>query len=1071
MRRLSITVLCLTVFFSSTAIAQTGRATLTGNISDPSGAAVANANVTVTDIRQGTAQSVKTNNAGAYTVPELNPGSYQVKVEAAGFKTEIRPRIKLEVEQTARQNFALEIGGVAQTVRVSGTGVLLHTDDSTVGQVIPNRDVVGLPLNGRNYLQLSLLTVGVAPATGSRVQGTGGFSALGQHGYQMRVLLDGVDNSSTSSGGELGYASQLVTPSVDAVREFRVVTDNNSAEYGFRMGGTVIVSTKSGTNGFHGDLYEFFRNNKLDAANYFSFGQPVPPFHRNEFGGTLGGPIRRDRTFFFASYDGTRISQGNPTISTLPLPAELNGNFAGGPTIFDPATTKGKKRTAFPGNQILPNRIDKVAAKIASLFPAPNLPGSVNNYYFDSPSTDTPTEIDTRVDQSFSERYRGYVRYSHRGENITSGGPLPLPADGAAWTTLQSSANSAVADFNATISPAIFNDLVVGYSDLSTVLGIPAAQNENAQYGIKGLNDFGAYNQTGLAALSFNGFANLGSKQANPNRNDLSIVQLSDKVLITHGRHTISTGVSFLGEQVARLTSKSSRGALSFTGSYTQDPANRATTGSSIADFLLGDAQTAKVSNLAGETITDLNYSAYFQDNWHVAAPLTVNLGVRWDLFGRPTYGHSQVDIFTFTPGSQVYQVKYPKGLRDCGCNQDWKNFAPRLGFSYQVRPGTVVRSGFGIVYGQPDGLQDTAGGFFNQSPDFDAFTFKGDQLTNPGIVLANGFPIIDYNTGVVPALVSVDIADRYLPTQYAMQYFADVEQQLGQNSVLTLSYLGSGTRHLIISVDTNQPQPGPGSPYPREPHPQFNNISLNAPVGNANYSALTAKLERKFANGFMILGAYTRSHAIDNDVENLNSVAGQGIQNNYNLQAERGNSVFDIRNYFVTSAVYDLPVGQGRRFLDRNGWTNYLLGGWQLSGILTLHSGPPFTPYLSTDIAQTGTTNRPNRIGDGSLSGGQRSIQKWFNVADFPVQPNYTYGDSGRNILSSPGTRNLDLKIGKFFPVTQRSQLEFRAEFFNALNTPNFGPPDGEVDLPQGPTITTAQAGREIQLALKLQF
>lgn len=1063
---------CAAMFSAVVSPAQSSRATLTGNVYDSTGAAVVGAKVVVTATGEGVKYGALTNGAGAYSVPELNPGLYSIRVEASGFKTSETLGLVLEVGETARQNFTLQPGAVAATVEVSGSAVSLDTDDSTVGQVIQNRSVVGLPLNGRNYLQLSLLTVGVAPANGSRTQATGSFSALGQHGSQTRVLLDGVDNSAFMSGGELSYQSQVATPSVDAVQEFKVITDNSSAEYGVRMGGTVVVSTKSGTNDFHGTLYEFLRNNKLDAANYFSGGQAVPPYHRNEFGGVFGGPIRRDKTFFFVSYDGTRTSQGKPTISTVPLPAELQGDFTGQPTIYDPATTTSKGvRQPFQNNKILPTRFDTVAKQIVTLFPAPNLPGAVNNFYFDSPTTDSPTEIDARLDQTFNSKYRAFVRYSHRADNSTNGGPLPLPADGAAWTTLTMSANSVVADLNTAISPTTYNDAVIGYSNLSSVLGIPADTNENAQYGLTGLADFGRFNQTGLAAFSLTGYASLGSKLSNPNLNNFSLVQLSDKVLMSRGNHTITAGLGVAGVQIKRLTAKNARGSLTFDGSYTQDPKNRATTGSAIADLLLGTVNNLKLSNLTGETVTTLNYSAFVEDNWHIALPLTLNLGVRWDLFTRPTYGHTPVDIFQFTPGTQDYQILYPHGTRDCGCSEAWKNFAPRVGLSYQVQPKTVIRSGFAIIYGEPDGIQDTAGGFFNQAPNYDPIAIKGNKTTSPAGLLANGFPAQNYDSTTVPANVNVDVADRYLPNQYTMQWFGDLQQQIGPKSVFTLSYLGSGTRRLVISVDQNQPTLGSGSINSREPYPYFDSISLEAPVGSASYNALTAKVERRYANGLMILGAYTWSHAIDNDVENLNSVSGEGIQNNYDLAAERGNSVFDIRHYFVTSGVYDLPFGEGRRFLNRTGWLNQAFGGWQMAGIVTLHSGPPFTPYLSTDIANAGTTNRPNRIGSGTLSSGQRTIQRWFNVADFTLPADYTFGDSGRDILTAPGTRNVDLKIGKDFPLTEKAQLQFRSEFFNAFNTPAFGPPDGEVDLPQGPTITSAGPAREIQLALKLLF
>ncbi len=1076
---------CLPILFFGLAVAwqagraQSGQATLTGNVYDPSGAVIPGAKVTITNVKQGTHFTAVTNGAGAYSVPDLDPGTYRVQAEAAGFNIVEAQGVVIEVGETARQNLTLQPGAIATTVRVSASAAALDTDDSTVGQVIQSRTVVGLPLINRNYLQLALLTVGVAPAAGSRSEAAGNFSALGEDALQTRVLLDGAYNSSRESGGELGYQAQIVTPSVDAVQAFKVVTDNSSAEYGYGMGGTVVVSTKSGTNQFHGTAYEFLRNNELDAANYFSAGHAAPPFHSNEFGGVLGGPLRRNKTFFFASVDATRVSEKTPTISTVPTAAMLEGNFQGLPTIYEPqSTTASGARTPFPNNVIPSASIDSVAQKLISLFPAPNVPGITNtfgvanNFYYDSPSTNTPTEIDARVDQTFNQRYRGFVRFSHRSDSQVNGGPLPLPADGAAWTTLHLSANSAVANFSAAISPETYDNAVIAFSNLTTLLGIPETQNENTSYGLTGLPDFGIFNQTGLAQIAFSGYANLGSHLANPNENNLDVAQISDNLFLVRGRHTITTGFAVMGEQVKRTSGKNARGSIDFTGAYTESTKSRATTGSPIADFLLGDIQKLAVSNLVGETATVINYSAFVQDNWHAAPRLTVNLGLRWDLFSRPTYGHTPVDIFVFTPDSQAYQIKYPHGTLDCGCTEDWKSFAPRVGFEYQAHPSTVFRAGFALLFGEADGVQDTEGGFFNQSPFFDAISLKGNELTKPAGILANGFPAENYNSTTIPKDVNVDIADTYMPTQYTAQRYAQVEQRLGNSTTFALSYLGSETHHMVIQVDTNQPPPGPGSINSREPRPYFDSINLDAPVGNAAYNALTAKVDRSFANGLMLLGSYTWAHAIDNVVENLNDTAGEGIQNNYDLAAERGNSIFDLRNYFVASALYTLPFGRGERFLKSGSrLVDAVLGEWQLGAIVTLHSGSPFTPYLSTDTAETGTTIRPNRIGSGLLPPGQRSIHDWFDVADFPIPAPYTYGDSGRDILAGPGLRNVDLKIGKDFQVTEKAELHFRAEFYNALNTPPFGPPNSEVDLPNAATITTAGAAREIQLALKVTF
>ena len=1065
-----------TLFCGSFASAQTVEATLSGTITDPSGAAIVGAQVTATESSQGVVRSTKTNEAGLYNIPNLQPGRYQVAVQASGFKAEVMDGVGLQVQQSARLDFHLTLGAVTESVQVAGNAVALHTDDSVVGQVISNKSIVELPLNGRNYLELAQLTAGVSPASGSRTSDSGSFSALGQHGYQTRVVLDGVDNSSSGSGGQIGREAQAVKPSIDAVQEFKVVTNNNSAEYGLRMGGTVIVSTKAGTNQYHGSLFEFLRNDVMDASNYFAVGQPKPPFRQNEFGGTFGGPVIRNRTFFFAAFDGTRTRESLATISTVPLPAELTGNFTGQTPVYDPLTSMknaaGKvARTQFPNNVIPTSRFDPIAAKLVSLYPAPNLGGIANNYYYPGSYADNPNEIDTRLDQVINEKNRAFVRYSRRWDDQANPGPMPLPADGAAWTTLALQADSLAANLNTTLTPSINNDLRLGYSRLNTDLGIPATENLNSKYGINGLGNYGEYNQTGLASMVINGFNSLGSKTSNPNKNNMSIYQISDDLLTVRGRHTIKFGFSGLREGIFRKTAKNSRGQLTFDGSYTNDPAVTGASGLGIADFILGDAQKMQYSNLAGETIVTHNYSSYVQDDWRVNSRLTLNIGLRWDFFGRPSYGNAVVSAFQFVSGSQNYQIVYPQGHGDCGCDNAMKNFAPRAGLAYQLRPTTVIRSGFGTFYGMADGIQDTSGAFFNEAPNYDAISVTGDKYTKPAAVLGAGFPAGVIDTTTVPANVSVNESYRYLPVQYSMQWFFDVQQQLGQDGVLTLSYLGSGTRHISQSINVNQPPPGPGSVASRSPYPNFAAISVNAAIANANYNGFTAKYEKRYAHGFLVLGSYTWSHAIDNAVENLNGSLGQDPQNYLNMANQRGNSIFDVRHRFVTSVVYDLPFGQGKRFLNRKGVTDSVLGGWQVAGIVNLYTGSPFAPIVSTDQQNTGTTNRPNRIADGALPSDQQSIYRWFNLSAFQIPALYTYGNAGRNILYGPGTRNLNVKFGKNFLFAERWRLEFRAEMFNAFNTPNFGVPNPNVDLPQGGQITTVKNARQVQLGLKLGF
>ena len=1050
-----------------------------GLVTDTSKSVVPAASITLTNAATGVSTTVVTNESGLYSAPFLNPGTYNITAEKPGFKTARLDQVQLEIGQTARADFTLEVGSVSSAVEVSASGELVDTETSTVGQVIGNRQVQDLPLNGRNYLQLAQLTTSTAPANGSRSEDKGMFSALGQHGYQTNVILDGVDNNSRFSGGELGYEAQGVTPSIDSVAEFRVVTNNNSAEYGYRMGAAVIVETKSGTNAFHGSAYEFLRNDKLDGANFFAVGQPKPAFRQNQFGGTIGGPVIKNRTFFFASYEGTRVRTGTSAITTLPTAAERAGDFSAVKNIiYDPATTVQNSaaqwvRTPFASNMIPASSFDPLAAKIIALYPLPDLGGLVNNNFYSATDTNDTDEIDTRVDHSFTDRERVFFRYSRRRSDQLTPGNLPMPADGGTGTTEDLVSHNGVGSLNSTFSPSLNNEVRVGVSHTDSVLDIPWTQNYNAVLGITGLPDLGSANNHGMARFTPTGFSEIGARSFWPNFNNLDVDQFNDTLLWTHDRHIVKMGFAFLRETIFRNAARFARGQMSFDGSFTQSPASRGNTGSGMADFLLGLASGGTIGNQNGENVVAHSYSTFVQDDWKITSKLTLNLGLRWDLFEPPSYPDSQVSRLDVFPGSPTYhQYIYPKDGHDCGCQFDFHNFAPRVGFAWNPLPKTVFRSGFGIYYGTPDDIsQDGSGPFANQAPAFTEINFPTDRLIQPALTVSQGFPPGLLPTTVVQPNTTAHGAYSYTPTQYAMEWFADVQRELAWNSVVTLSYAGSGTRHLVQNLDFNQPYfPGPGAVQARRPFSFYSGITVATPLGDASYNAFTAKFEKRYSRGLDLMASYTWSHTIDDVTEIDTNAQGQGLQNNYNLRINRGNSEFNVAQVFVLSAVDDLPFGRGRHWINRPGPVAWILGGWQLGLILTLRSGLPFTPLVSTDVANLGTTNHPDVIGNAAVPGGQ-SIAHWFNVANFAVPATYTLGDSGRDNLLGPPFNNADLSLGKNFSITENKRLEFRCDAFNLTNTPHFGLPNANINLAQGGTITSAGAPREVQLALKVIF
>ncbi len=1068
----------LSLFVSLLPAVWAQQATIQGVVTDPSGAVVPGVKLKVTNRGTSITVTAETNEQGFYSIPGLVPGGYHVEANRQGFALS-SANLTLNVNQTARFDLVLKVGTVGEAIEVSATTTMIDSETSTVGQVIDNKRIVELPLNGRNYLDLAQLTTGVAPSSGSRTSSKGSFSALGMRSYQTNVLLDGIDNNSRASGGQLGFEAQAVTPSIDSVQEFKVVTNNNSAEYGFRMGGTVIVQTKSGTNGFHGTAYEFLRNEKLDAVNFFAVGQPRPAYKQNQFGANMGGRIIRDRTFFFVSYEGTRIRSGESSISTVPTLNYRNGNFATARPIYDPLTTSGTGSTAtrqlFPNNQIPAGRIDPVSAKIIALYPEPNLPGLTANYFFSGAKSDDTNQVDARIDHNFSPAHRLFGRYSRRMYDGVDPGALPLPADGGQWTTTSLTADSVVGNLNSTLTSTLNNELRVGLTHTPSVLDVPWTENFNQQLGIQGIADLGDDNQRGMSRFTPTGYSEVGTRSFWPNRNNLNFLQISDHVMKVSGRHVLKAGFEFRREQIFRRAARFARGQAAFNGQFTQNPQSRGNSGDGMADFLVGWASAANIGNQNGEEARTLNYSVYFQDDWKLSRSLTLNLGLRWDRFGIPSFHNSAVSRFEFTPGSQEYQIVRPTSESDNGGQMDNNNFAPRVGLAWQANDKTVFRSGFGLYYGQPDAIShDGDARFANLPPDFTEISIPSDQFRQPSIIVQDGFP-----TGLIPATtvqenVTVKTAVPYMPNQYAMQWFADIQRQLPFQTVLTISYLAAQGRHLVWTRNINTPlSPGSAAIKSRRPRPYFGGITYRDAGGKSSYHGLAFKAEKRYSSGMTFLGSYTWSHAIDDGAGTLDDgTQGAGSRDPYNMRLHRGNSAYDVRHVVTVSGVYDLPFGKGRAHMNTSGPLDWFLGGWQLGAIFNHRTGLPFSATISQDLTNTGTTNYPNRLGDGSLPEDQRTLARWFDVAAFqPAQQFVAYGNSGRNILSGPSATTTDLKIGKNFQIRERYRLEFRTEMFNFTNTPNFDRPNTNVNLPQGGQITGAAAPRRIQFGLKFIY
>jgi hypothetical protein len=1064
----------------SAAFAQT--ATVNGIVTDSTDAVIVGARLEVANLDTGLRREALTNDAGAFSFNLLPVGRYKISAAATGFGPSERPEIKLDVDQVARLDFKLKPGAVTESVQVTAAAALLDSETSTVGQVISNKNIVELPLNGRNYLNLASLTAGTVPSVGGRTAAEGGFVAGGQHGYQVNIMIDGLDNNSVASGGPLGFEAQGVKPSIDAVGEFKVVTNNLSAEYGGRMGGTVIVNLKSGTNQVHGTAFEFLRNDALDGTNFFAnrAGASKPVYRQNQFGGTLGGPIRRNRTFLFGSFEGTRIRTGTSSTSTVPTVAERTGDFSKIRNIFDPLTTTGTgsamRRNPFPGNIIPRDRWDPLFPKLLALYPDPINNNIVSNYYFSSADRNDTNTYDFKGDHNLTDSARLSIRYSHRGKNQYQNGPLPLPADGGLATTTWIKSHSVVSSYTQNLGARTNNELRFGFSRISSAFDIPYDKALFADFGIKGIpaTNVALSNDHGLTRFTPAGYAELGSRSFWPNTNNTDLLQFNDVLFRSAGAHSFKAGVEFKHQNIYRSAARFARGQMAFNREFTADPQNRGATGDGLAEFMLGWAAGGTLGNENGENAMFKTLAGFVQDDWKVSSRLTLNLGLRYDLFFVPVFPDGAVSNFLLDysgagTNAQLQQIR-PKSGSDCGCEQNFRNFGPRVGLAYRLGARTVIRSGAGIIYAQGDYLTDQLSRMRNQSPDFIEISFATLDRITPRLVLKDGFPPVQLPATTVPGPASVGISAQQpkMADQYSAQWFFDVQRELPFDILTTVGYQGNGTHHMLISMDYDLPfGPASSTVASRRIFPYYTAVTRLVPMGNLSYNALTWKVEKRFARGFTFLSAFTWAHAIDNNIEPLNGSADQGPVVPYNRQLNRANSNADIRRSYAFSSTYELPFGRGKAMLNRGGVVNALLGGWQIAGILTLRSGIPFTVTTSGGITNAGGADRPNRLAGGTLPSDQRTIDRWFDLSAFLAQPQFTYGNSGRNILFGPGLRNIDLSIGKSFPLGER-RLQFRAESFNFTNTPAFGLPSHNLNSLGVGQITSADDPRRLQFGLK---
>ncbi len=1078
---------------------------ITGEVKDSAGAAIVGAKVTASNTGTKATREASTNGEGIYSFPALQPGNYDVRAEHPGFRPALNPNVELQVQQTARIDFNLQLGQVSESVEITDSAVLLNTEDATVGTVIENKRIVELPLNGRDYLQLIALSPNVSSgfADGGQSDGRQGgtraneqFSIAGQRREFNYFTLDGVDNT------DVNFNTYIIQPSIDALQEFKVQTGIYPAEFG-RATSQVNVSTKSGGNKYHGALFEFLRNDVVDAKPYDFSGSAPPksPFKWNQYGFTLSGPISipklfngRDRLFFMSNYDAFRERRQDNGLFAVPDNAMRNGDFSellpnGSAclkaaqcfTINQPFTN-----TPFPNNQIPQSQFNAIGQKLLAYYPAPNLnvPVFSNNLEETLKSQVDKDQFIQRIDFVESNKSSWFGRYSWGDEKQVDPG-LYLNGRQVLTTVWQ-----AMLSNTRVFTPAAVNEFRFGANHFFNATSRQLAYKKNviAEVGLQNFA-FPAPVAWGIPSVCFNQFSCFGDDSEGPYVNYNTTFQWVDNFSWIHGRHSMRFGAEIRRDRFNQNGNQFPRGAFTISGDAT---------GFDFSDYLLGytsQNEAALTSAVAQFRATSQSY--YFDDTYKIRPNLTINFGLRYE-FVPPWYDKGQSEVNAYVPfidttpnvadlGRHPVLIRVGKGdfyqdkvmrfkgniqiardgrLGDRLITTDYKDFAPRLGIAWSPASRWTVRVGAGIFYAQDTG-----------NPRFDMErNFGGRRRDNTNASDPIGFdrPFISVGRIVSRPYVLGNIHKRRTPM--IEEYMFNVQREVTKDTVLEVGYLGSEGHFLERFRAVNEALPGPGSVKSRQPYPEFGRIQEVDGEANSNYHALTAKITRRYSQGLTFLGGWTWSKSIDSG-SGIRTLGHDSLfpQNSYCVRCERALSVFDVRHRFVLSTLYEFPFGKGKRFLNHGGIVNGALGGWQISSIFTYQpNGFPLTATDDRNLSNVGGYfDRPNTNGATvPLDRGTRNVFKWFNTGAFYPQAPYTFGNVGRNTIIGPGITNWDASILKNFYVRESAYFQLRVEAFNAVNHPIWGDPD--TNLPSGTfgqIAYTRHDMRELQFSLKFLF
>ncbi len=1065
------------------ALAQTSTGELDVRILDSSGAVVPGATVElITTDTQTVARTLITNGSGVAAATFLPPATYSVSVSAPGFQKLSQSGILVRVGEIVSLPITITPGQTTDTVTVTGEPPLVEQRSATLAQVTEQREIRGLPLNGRNYLQLANLAAGAVPSSSSR---DNSFSAYGNTGLQNAFLLDGARNDNYLRGLD-NRSRDMVRPPLDAITEFTVQTSNYSAEFGASAGGVVNVVTKSGTNQIHGTAYDYLRNSKLDAANYFAANGHKPLLVQNQFGGSLGGPLVRNHAWLFGAYESLRDRSETAALSTVPSLAVRSGSF-GNTAIYNPVSLVNGQRLPFANNTIPISLINTLGQSLLNYYPLPNAPGNADNYTSNPTQRQTTHNAILRGDMQLSSRDTLFGRLAISRSTVFAESALPLPAQ----TPVNQNLNSEGVSFGytRTFTPTLVNEARFGWTRLTLAQDATQARNEI----IPGTLDPSI--ESSIPIINVTGYASLGSQPTCCNNAPLQkssgVWDLSDNLSKTFGRHLLKMGADFQVIRPSTMAASSGRGTFAFTGVYSQSLTNRSTTGSGVADLLLGLASTVSTGSIANSIERGKYAGGYFNDQWSVTPTFTVNIGMRYEVFFPYTETQNRMGNFILEPGDPNYGKLVFAGLNGQSrtlLNTDLNNVAPRIGFAYTLPKlgNLVVRGAYGIFYAQDQGMGVT--NRLTSNPPFFGYgsiTSISDQVnpatafllsSNASLPRPSPIPASQFN--LLPEATTTLVSWSPNATNpYVQEWNLSVQKQLKGNLLAEINYVGNSGLHLWNMTQANQPLVnGPGSPTSRRPLAPYTVAPVKrlSPWGRSYYEGLSARLEKRFSWGVSFVSAFTYGNAIDlqNPALDLCDTCGSGntLQNSYQYFSQRAQADNNVPLRFVLSGLWQLPFGKGQSLVT-TGFISKIVGGWSLASIYQAQSGLPFTPVLSFDNANAGTVSFPNRTCNGAAS--SPTLQRWFDPTCFPTPATYTFGNSGRNVLRGPGTNNLDLAVHRNFLVPNEGhQLQFRAEAFNIVNHPQFARPNATLNVPATGVISaTSTPNRILQFALRYSF